>query len=106
MYTPDSWIVMKITLFNEGDDVIYKVLGGWTGGYLDGDSWRINSGITRVDNDDNYYYFYGHTGSCYKCHKQQEGLRASTSGVWKEFQEGAANAGGSIVRCSTDDIKV
>ena len=45
MQTPDSWVVLKITAET---GVIYKVLAGWSGGYLDGDSWRLNSGINIV----------------------------------------------------------
>jgi len=45
MYNPDNWVVIKMN----GDDPHYRVLAGWSGGYLDGDSWRMNSGITRVE---------------------------------------------------------
>lgn len=31
--------------------------------------WRINSGIVRVDEDDDYYLVHGESGSIYKCHK-------------------------------------
>lgn len=44
-YTPDNWVVV----FLNGDDPHYRVLVGWSGGYLTGDSWRMNSGITRVE---------------------------------------------------------
>ncbi len=30
-YKPDRWVVLKIT---NGEKVIYKVMGGWYGGYL------------------------------------------------------------------------
>ena len=58
-YLPDNWVVLKI---KEGklDSGFYKVLAGWSGGYLDGDSWRINSGITRVEDHETYYSFYGY----------------------------------------------
>jgi hypothetical protein len=44
-YTCDNWVVIKM----KGDDTHYRVLAGWSGGYLDGDSWRMNSGITKVE---------------------------------------------------------
>jgi len=45
-YNPDSWVIIKITVPDQ--KTIYKVLGGWSGGYLDGDSWQLNSGIAKV----------------------------------------------------------
>ena len=38
-YTPDKWIVVKI----EGGEfpLTYKVFACWYGGYLNGDSWKI-----------------------------------------------------------------
>lgn len=74
MYNPDKWCILKIT----GDDPHYRVFGSWYGGYLDSDSWRMNSGIVEVKEDDVWYYFYGHSGSCYKCHK--DGYGASNYG--------------------------
>lgn len=47
------------------------------GGYLDGDRWRLNSGIDKVEQDDEYYYFIGFSGSCYKCHKKGYGTATS-----------------------------
>ena len=47
MYTPDNWVVLKLKP-GKGAHPIYKVLAGWSGGYLDGDSWRMNSGISKV----------------------------------------------------------
>jgi len=83
MYEPDNWVVIKF----KGDDPHYRVLAGWSGGYLDGDCWRMNSGITRVDSDENFYYFYGSSGSCYKCHKNVYCLRTNNSYVWSQLKE-------------------
>ena len=69
--TPPNWVVVKII---QGDETFYKVFGGWRGGYLDGDRWKMNSGISRVEEDDEYYYFEGFSGSCYKCDKAGYGV--------------------------------
>ena len=71
--TPEQWVILKIPTEDNIDVPYYKVFAGWRGGYLDGDRWRLNSGITRVEEDDDYYYFYGYSGSCYKCHKNAYG---------------------------------
>jgi hypothetical protein len=74
-YTPDRWVIVKLG----GTDTHHRVFGSWAGGYLDGDSWRMNSGIVRVEEDNENYYFYGHSGSCYKCHKKGYGVMTTYS---------------------------
>jgi len=69
---PEHWVVIRL----ENDtDAYYKVFAGWRGGYLDGDRWRMNSGIAKVEEDEEYYYFYGASGSCYQCRKNGYGLK-------------------------------
>ena len=69
--TPDKWVVIKIP------DGEHKVFASFAGGYLDGDRWRLNSGITKVEEYEDYYYFFGYSGSCYKCHKKGYGVMTS-----------------------------
>jgi len=69
--TPERWVVIKLP------NNYYKVFGTWLGGYLDGDRWKLNSGITKVDQDENFYYFIGFSGSCYKCCKKSYGITNS-----------------------------
>ena len=52
-YNCDNWVVIKM----KGDDPHYRLLVGTSGGYLDGSSWRMNSGITEVNETDDDYYF-------------------------------------------------
>ena len=82
-YNCDNWVVIKM----KGDDPHYRVLAGWSGGYLDGDSWRMNSGITRVENDGDRYNFYGLSGSCYSCHKESYSIRMNNAHIWSRLQE-------------------
>ena len=83
-YRPDNWVVIKL---DDGNDPHYRVLAGWSGGYLDGDSWRMNSGITEVNETDDYYYFKGSSGSEYRCGKGSYMLRMNTAGAWARIQE-------------------
>ena len=83
-YTPDSWVVLKVKA-GKGTFPFYKVLAGWSGGYLSGDSWRINSGITLVFDREDEVHFHGESGSLYRCHKETYGLRMSTAGVYKDL---------------------
>jgi hypothetical protein len=78
-YIPDKWIVIKI----EGKNVplTYKVFACWFGGYLGSNSWKLNSGITKVTKDGEFYNFEGHSGSVYKCHKETYGAHVYGSGI-------------------------
>lgn len=82
-YFPDNWVVIKF----KGDDPHYRILAGWSGGYTASDSWRMNSGITRVEEDEHYFYFYGSSGSCYQCHKEAYCLRKNNAYIWAALQE-------------------
>ena len=83
-YTPHNWVVLKITYSQE---TLYKVLGGWSGGYLDGDSWRMNSGINLAFEHKEHIDFYGHSGSCYHCHRGSYRLTMATAGVYNQLKE-------------------
>jgi len=83
MYKPDNWVIIKL----KGNDPHYRVLAGWSGGYLNGNSWRLNSGITHHEFDGDYWYFKGSTNSCYKCYVDSYGLRMNTAPVWAKLQE-------------------
>lgn len=83
-YTPDNWVVLKI---NYDGMITYRVLAGWSGGYLDGDSWRMNSGVTEVKEEGDYYEFYGSSGSCYRCHKKGYRLTMANAGVYNALKE-------------------
>lgn len=73
-YQPEEWILVK--LISEDGSIGYKVFGSWRGGYVDGDFWRMNSGITRMEQDDTHYYFHGASGSMYACNKMTYGIRS------------------------------
>lgn len=85
-YTPDNWVIIKI---KEGklDPGFYKVLAGWSGGYLDGDSWRMNSGISEIKVIGDYLEIWGYSGSCYTCHKDHYGLRMNNAGIYKHLKD-------------------
>jgi len=89
MNTPDNWIILKITNI---DKPFYKVLAGWSGGYLDADTWRMNSGISKVEEDENYYIFTGESGSLYKCHKESQIIRMNISGVLSQLLDKFPNS--------------
>lgn len=83
-YNPDKWVMLK---FNHNGEVIYKVLASWYGGFATGDSWKLNSGVTKIEEDGQLYRFHGSSGSVYQCHKATYGMSGYTMGVLSSFQK-------------------
>lgn len=83
-YHPDKWVVIKIT---SEKGVHYRVFATWLGGFTSGDSWKMNSGITKVESKDNYINFYGVSGSVYCVRKECYGMSSYSRSVLKQLQE-------------------
>lgn len=95
-YHPDRWVILEI--INPKDTVkttekVYKVLAGWYGGYANGDSYRTNSGITKIVRDGDYIHFHGYTKSVYTCHKDSYGMSGIMSSVYASAVEQAEKQG-------------
>lgn len=84
-YYPSCWVVIRM---NYRDQVIYKVLGGWSETYVQGSSWRLNSGIEKAEYNvsQDVWRFYGSSGSVYVCHPDQYKLGLSTYPVWDQMK--------------------
>ena len=81
-YTPDRWVVVKITTDKES---LYKVFACWYGGYAGSDSWKMNSGIVKVELVNDCYDFHGWSGSVYRCHKNSYGTNSYGGRVLQNF---------------------
>ena len=86
-YTPDNWVVLKFKHLNIPHMTGYKVLAGWSGGYLDGDCWRMNSGIEKVEEDGDFWLFHGYSGSVYRCGKSRYGLRNNNAHIYDSLKQ-------------------
>lgn len=82
-YSPNRWVILEIT--SSSGKPFYKVMGSWMGGYLEGESWRMNSGIERVKEEEDGYKVYGFSGSVYYCPKESYGLGLYSHGVLQDF---------------------
>jgi hypothetical protein len=84
--TPNSWVVVEIT---HKDQKYKKIVSGWSGGYLDGDSWRLSSDIKNVDKAHSEFYAVVETmsGSVYNLYYQANELRMSNSGIYNQLKE-------------------
>jgi hypothetical protein len=73
IHTPDNWVLLRI-VEHDGKEHI-KILSGWSGGYLDGDSWRLSSEPVKRIEHDLYHEFETKSGSIYRCGKESNMLR-------------------------------
>lgn len=86
VHTPDKWVVFKMV--TEKDGIIYKLLAVWDEAQTKFGTWRLNSGISSFEESDNNYYFYGVSGSCYRCSKESYGLEDTTVAMYGIFRTG------------------
>jgi len=100
MHFCDNWVIIKIN----GDDPHYRVLTGTSGGFGTGDSWRMNSGITAVREDADYFYFAGSSGSEYECHKDSYCLRMNNAHIWTQMQKKNKEKGEEIYEMMPEDV--
>jgi hypothetical protein len=87
-YKPDCWVMLCIT---NKDEKIYKILAGWSGSYLYGQSWKLNSGCVGVKQDGDYFMFEGSSGSVYTCHKDTYRCNSIMSSVLNRFDKEIQN---------------
>lgn len=83
-YTPDSWVIVKIESEKQG--TIYKVLAGWSGSYLYGDSWKLSSGIVTFVDTGSYYESLQDSGSVYMLYKNNEGMSLILAQTLSSFE--------------------
>lgn len=92
-YFPDKWLVIKIETPQQ-EKGIYKIFASWAGSYTTGDSWKVNSGIKDCVLIHDTYSFYGHSGSVYKCHKDNYGIIGNYNiSILKTTQDSLRKAG-------------
>lgn len=84
--TPDSWVILEV---NHKGEQFQKILAGWSGGYLYGDSWRMSSPIKEmhIDIDKDYITVETDSGSVYNLRKDYQGLRMSNAGMYNRLKE-------------------
>lgn len=80
-HRPDCWVIIELTGSAIKDGPLRKVLGGWYGGYLGADEWRMSSGIEKIVDADTHWEIHNHSGSIYYCHKDAERLTGLTGSV-------------------------
>lgn len=98
VHTPDSFVIFSLDVTDVMPDrpIMHKLLAGWSGGYLDGDAWRINSGITYTEFNSpeledvlagDHISVYGSSGSRYDVRMSRYAMRMSMAGIWKQISD-------------------
>lgn len=88
--TPDVWLAVKISTAEES---ILKIFATWYGGYLGGDSWRLNSGVKKIEIDGDFINFHGYSGSVYRVHKDSEGTSGWTGSILGNYANKSKDQG-------------
>lgn len=83
-YNPHRWVILEIS---SQELTVRKVFAGWRGGFADGDSWKLSSGIIDADTDSklNCIVFKNESGSHYICHRETEGMTMYMSEIYQTW---------------------
>jgi len=85
MAYPDKWSIIKQT--HEDGEIWYRLFANFYGGYVNGDSWRINSGIDVVKEDDKSFTINGaKSNTIYMCNKKSYGITSYGMLVFSSLQ--------------------
>ena len=98
-YNPNRWLVISIT---HEAKTHYRVFATWSGGYLHGDSWKLNSGITKTTLEDGVYHFEGSSGSVYQCREKSYGSNGYGWSVLNNLIKDAAE-NGTLIQIKEED---
>ena len=95
-YTPDLWVILEMTI--DGEKPIHKILSSWLGGYVETSSWRISSGILKIEDHEEYYEITNYSGSVYICNKNKIGMSHYTTGIYTNWIEQLKENPGTSVK--------
>lgn len=103
IYTPDGYAIIKIQAYG-CDDIVIKVFGSWSGGYLDGCSWRLNSGIIDVKEDESSYLVTGCSGSQYVLSKQTNYIQPYNEAILQDMLTELRSYGHRVELITIEDV--
>ena len=101
-YTPDVWVVLEF----DGPQLevpTRKVFAGWYGGFAGSNSWKLNSGITKVRCEGEWFEFDGYSGSIYRCHNNNYHMSGLMHGVLSNWLKAADERGDITIKILTLD---
>jgi hypothetical protein len=103
-YTPDVWVVLEFDA-PQLEVPLRKVFAGWYGGFAGSNSWKLNSGITAVRRDGDWFEFDGYSGSVYRCHANNYHLSGLMLDVLANWRKQADERGDTTIKTlSLDEV--
>lgn len=86
-YFPDVWVVVELSgsKIQAPNNCYHRILAGWYGGFVGADSWKLNSGVEKIIEQDDHYEVHGSSGSIYYCGKHCEKTNRYTQGILENF---------------------
>ena len=100
-YIPDRWVVLE---FVTPSKTFQKVFAGSYGGFTQGDSWKLNSGIAKTTKDGEWFHFEGRSGSVYQCHPQGYGMSVYMQGILSSWVKQGEDLNVTIRILDIDEI--
>ena len=76
----------------------HKVLASFLGGYLTTDGWRLNSGIVRIEKQEQAYLIHGVSGSVYMCPKGAYGMSPMAESQINRIIDASPTGAGRVLR--------
>ena len=93
MNRPDTWVIVKIN--SKEYPPVYKVLAGWYGGYTGANSWKMSSGLLRIEHREGDTVGINASGSEYLLNGEPR-LSGLTAGVLNSYMEDLKTVGATI----------
>lgn len=103
-YVPDYWQIVRIVASGSNTPV-FKVFAAWSGSYLYGESWKLNSGIEKVEDKEDAYDVHGASGSVYTLRKGREGMSGYGQGVLTRLRGQIEASGGIVEQVSIPEVQ-
>lgn len=81
---PLHWLLLEI---KQPDKTTVKILSGFAGGYLEGDSWRLSTDVEKIEDNDNEYIVTTKSGSTYLLLKKNIGVSGPSAGMLQRIKK-------------------
>lgn len=99
-YCPDGWVLIKII---SPEETLYKVFSSWGGGWVQGEYWKLNSGIESIEIQESYLDVKGYSGSVYRLsYNGEERINSYNTGVLSSFFNDDMPEGVSVEKISLE----
>lgn len=94
VYNPDCWVVIEITEHASAKpSSVFKILGGWYGGFAGSNYWRLSSGVVNLQEKDGVITVPQSSGSTYVVNRVDERMSGIMAATFAGFEEDVAKDG-------------